>query len=212
MSGGEKAGEKSPATSGRRGRKIRKAAMPLAPGAITPEDIANAFDVAMVQRPEQEQIGRLAAIFSNYKAYFLDAEKERERNRLAADAGAAIRTLTATLPKLLEYHQGHEQHGDPFAEWQARAVRDLLTAVTAADLPRIEAQSNVPGVVRDWRWLVDVIHPVVRDAFPPGTGTAKGGPVSRFLAAILPKVSGDAPTPDAIATQIIKSPGRTGEK
>lgn len=194
----------------RRGRKIRKAITPLTPGPISADEIAQAFGAAMVPLPDCGQLDRLATIFTTYKTFFLDAEHQKRLNAHATKAGEAVRLLTENLPPLLAHHRALADAGDPFALWQANAVEKLLRAVCVADLPRIEARSNVPNVICDWRWVAAVLLPVIRPAMPPGTGIAENGPASRFLAAILPAISGDAPTAVAVATQIKKL--STGDK
>ncbi len=195
---------------GKRGRRIAKAPEPLKPGAITTDDVAGAFDKARVNRPSADELARLAAIFTQYKQIFLEAAQDREINESAAAAGHAIRTLAEALPKLLDYHVTRARLGDPYSDWQADACRDLLMAVQRADVARIEGQSNVPNVVRDWRWFAAVIRGIIAPALEGVTGTAKGGPASRFLAAIIPLVTGEAPSAVAIATQLTKL--GTGEK
>lgn len=205
----------SPQRRGRRGRTIPKAATPLTPGPITSDEVARAFKAARISLPEQSELDRLSTTFTVYKQYFLDAQRQRDLNDLANTAGNAVRTLAKALPQLLDYQKSRAEMGDPFADWQASAISKLLGAVETSDLPRIEAQSNVPNVIRDWRWLVHVIRPVIAPAMPTIQGTAKNGPASRFLAAIMPSMTGEEPSADAIATQIAhakRDKFSTGEK
>ena len=191
---------------GTAGRRIPQSGTPLADGPITPEDIVKAFTQANVPPPEKAQIERLAQIFSMYKLNFLDAYKQQSLNEVASETGNAIRVLSKNLPLLLAHHSSLAKAGDPFADWQAKAIRDLLLAVETADIPRIEAQSNAPNNIRDWRWLAGVLMPIIKPALPPGTGISKGGPASRFLHEVLPLMCRDKPTAVAIATQIGKIP------
>ena len=205
-----KGGAKAPPASLGRGRKIKKTGTPLTTDPITRAVVQEAFDKASVQMPDVAEIDRLASIFTAYKAYFREAETQRALNSHARAAGDAIRALNESLPPLLSYHRARASGGDPFSEWQAAAIEKVFRAVLDSDLPRIEAQSNVPNVIKDWRWLATVLLPVIAPAFPDGTGMSENGPASRFLAEMLPLISGDAPTPSAVATQIKKL--STGEK
>ena len=189
---------------GKRGRPIPKAPNPLTPTPITADEVERAYKIATSVLPPPGQAARLASIFTAYKAQFLEAAEHRRINALAAEAGEAVRSLSRTLPALHQHHARLAERGDPFSGWQADACRDLLAAIARADLGRIEGQSNVPAVVRDWRWFADVIRAVVAPAFPTIRGTAKNGPVSRFLAAIIPLVSGEAPTAVAVATHLMQ--------
>lgn len=204
MSKDTKGGAKASPASSRRGRPIKKVGTPLSTDPITRAVVQEAFEKASVQMPDVAEMDRLASIFTAYKAYFRDAETQRTLNSHARAAGDAIRALNESLPPLLSYHRARASGGDPYAEWQAAAIEKIFRAVLGSDLPRIEAQSNVPNVIKDWRWLVTVLLPVILPAFPDGTGISENGPASRFLAEMLPLISGDAPTPSAVATQFKK--------
>ena len=195
-------GGKPPPDAPQRGRKIRKAGRPLTADPITAADVKNAFYRARVPLPDAAQVERLADLFSFRKVFFLEAERDREINTHARAAGDAIRKLTASLPVLLAHHRKLANAGDPFAGFHADAIEKLLRPVLDADLSRIEWESNVPNVIKDWRWLIGVILTEIEPAFPAGTGIAEGGPISRFLAEILPMVTGDILSAGSIATHL----------
>lgn len=226
MGGKTKGGAKAPPCAGKKGRSIPRASTPLTEGPVTSDDIAGAFTRAIIPLPEQQILDRLARTFSVYKSYFLDAQKRRHLNSLSARAGDAIKTLREVLPPLLAHWGaieaidpqivGHSKDGpiiqgrDGFSTLFVRAIQPMLEAAQNADLSRISYQDVVQDDLKDWRWFAGVIVQKVLPAFPPNTRTSKGGPVSRFLAEIIPLVSGDAPTATAIATQLQRR--QTGEK
>ena len=184
-----------------RGRKIPRTSKPLDDSPITPEMVAEACRTARIATPDQPELRRLAAIFSGYKGIFLAAHRDRELNRLASRAGEAIAILLDVLPRLGDHYAFRARAGDPYAERQARAIRNLVDSAQRNG-ECAGWKSNAPAVVRDWRWVAGVILPVVAPAFRGIRGTAKGGPITRFLAGILPLITGDAPTAAAIGTTI----------
>ncbi len=188
-----------------RGRKIPRASEPLNDGPITPEMVRDAFNVARVPVPPDAEIERLAGVFTTWKPWFVQAEADRAENERARRIAAALATLQADLPPLVARLERERQAGDPFAGWHLRSIRPLARAAARQNVAAAAAwESNVPNCVRDWRWFARVIVDELRPAMPPDTGISKGGPVSRFLAKIVPLVSGDAASAVAIAEQLQK--------
>ena len=190
-----------PTGNPKRGRPIKK--QPLADGPITPDDVRAAFAKAKRQPPSGE-VERLASVFSFYKKSFLGADRDAAYTTVAQQAAEAAEALKAALAKMLAYQAAYSRSGDQFATWSATKLEKLSKTLESTQ-PSLEWVPVKPGhEIKDWRWLVGVITEVVAPSFS-GAGNAKGGPVSRFLAHIIPLVSGDVVTASAIATQIQKS-------
>ncbi len=199
-------GAKAPAK--RRGRPIRRE--PLTDEPITSDQIRRAFSYARHPEPSDDEVSRLAGIFTQYKCVFLQARKDSDYTAAALEATEAIKTLQRVLPALFEYQDALVQAGDRFFAPKQRAqIRDLKNQIEES-APSVEWVPVVPGhEVKNWRWFIDVITGILEPSFP-GKGVSQTGPIPLFLSRIIPLVTGEQITESAAATQIIKR--RAGEK
>ena len=169
---------------------------------------------AMRQRlrmPTAAALDHLAGILNVHHAYFYDAQECRAFNELAKEAEAAIAALSAVLPRLAAFHQRGADAGDPFARWRADAARRLAVEV-GRDPRRIVERETAPDHVRGWRWLVDVLPPLLATALEstnPEVKLGDEGPAARFVAAVVPFLSGEHPTVNTVAERLKE---RTQEK
>ena len=76
------------------------------------------------------------------------------------------------------------------------------------DPARIAHRESLPDQARDWRWLADALPVDISNAMRPAnprwpSGYSKSGPLTRILAAIIPRVSGEHPSAIAIGNHLI---------
>lgn len=183
----------------RRGRPIKK--IPLNAAPITVEDIKIALTEAKVKHPPDEVVESLSLQFSFYKEFFRKAREEREIKRQADLVLDAIKTLEETLPSLRQYHRSVQQSW-PFSSSHAESIEKFIPS-----LDSIKQAAILPPVhesLEDWRWLIAVIHKkeLLKPVFGAGYGLSRNGPATRFYSKIIPLVSGNEVTSEAIKSQI----------
>jgi hypothetical protein len=177
---------------------------------FTPDKLQRLIGDALGDRyapPEDAEAEKLCRILNHWHAWFYKAQEQRYFNAVLEEAKAAIEKLQVVLPVIVNHHLAQAERGDPFARWQAEAAVDLLIAVRE-DPQRVTHHETLPEHVRDWRWLAEVLPTDIEKAmrpanprFPPGH--SKGGPVSRILQAVIPLITGESVTANAIGNQLI---------
>jgi len=170
--------------------------------------------------PENAQIERLASVLNIWKAKFYAAQQSRLFNEKLAEAEAAIRSLRRLMPEIYEYRKTAAEAGDWFSGSMAESAKKLLEALDYPDsypgtLPPVLAcvhrdthQDSFPNALKDWRWLIRVMPVDFENAMRPANpnakfGMSKGGPLTRFLEVIIPRVTGESVSATAIGQQFI---------
>jgi hypothetical protein len=194
-------------SAAKRGRPIAK--LDLAPGAVTPEDVRQAFADARCDIPPEPELVRLAGIFSQYKLVFLDARRDAEYTDAARQAADAAKILQAALAPMLAYLAANHAAGDPFAIHTGQELSKLRERIKDA-APYLGWVPVVPGCeVKDWRWFINQIVRLIKSSVPDA-GLSKGSPIPRILSRIIPIVCGNEVTPASIAKQFLQL--STGKK
>ncbi len=180
----------------------------VVPGPITREQVREAFNKAnaKVKRlpPSDEEVSRLAGIFTHWKILYYGYQQKRGEHEAAAndasEARQAVETLRRVLPRLIARH---DAEGDPFAKWQVKHLQALQDALHNALHDIATPQMPYPN---DWRWLLtdEVLLKEITPNFP-GAGISNEGPIARFLAEIIPHITGQKIEAATIAQQIIVS-------
>lgn len=170
--------------------------------------------------PDDLEVKKLANIITGWRGQFWAAQEAREFREVADRARAAIGTLAEAMKAVLQHHQSRVEMGDPFAQPRASSAGKILAAINEQDVAYAvgtdaPVESNPDKFherVADWRWLAEVMPVDFATALQkanPGKriGVSKDGPCARFLAAIIPRVTGESPSASAVGTQLIMRRG-----
>jgi hypothetical protein len=200
----------------------------LTPGpAFTTDELRNVLKETKRKEwvlPENAQIERLASILNIWKAQFYAAQQSRLFNEKLAEAEAAIISLRRLMPEIYQHRKTAADAGDWFSVPMAESAKRLLEALDFPDsypgtLPPVLAcvhrdthKNSFPNALKDWRWLIKVMPVDFEAAMRPANpsiifGKSKGGPLTRFLEAIIPRVTGENPPASAIGAQLILANG-----
>lgn len=184
----------------RRGRPIRR--VDLDPGPIEPERVRGWFIAAGVAQPDAEGAARLASVFTSHKMAFVGALADAAYTEAALEASALAGRLLSLMPEMRRYHAPALAQGDPIGSAMARDLERLHHALQEAS-GTLQWVPVKPGAeIRDWRWLLGVIRPLLAPYLPPNAGVSKNGPLTRLLAEIIGNVAGNQVTPIAVWNQI----------
>jgi hypothetical protein len=158
--------------------------------------------------PGDAEITELARILNYWQGRAL---KELQR-----DALAALATLANVFPRLRDLTKSFEANAvqDQAPPAILAILRKRLAEIDAARdfIAKAEGFSvwNDPSDAPDrWQWLAGVLpidfENAMRSTNPNYTaGLSHNGPLARFIAAVVPSLTGQHPTPGSVATQLKK--------
>ena len=165
--------------------------------------------------PDDAEISELARILNYWQGHYLIEQKRCALRELQRAALAALATLANVFPRLRDLTESFE----------ANAVQDqappAILAILRKRLAEIDAARDFiakaegfsvwadPSLAPDrWQWLADVLpidfENAMRSTNPYTAGLSHNGPLARFIAAVVPSLTGQHPTPDSVATQLKK--------
>lgn len=177
--------------------------------------------------PTDGGLQRLSNILNNWHDWFFAAQEQRKLNEAKKAAEEAFKSLRSVLPTLGNYYnvaanRGDQYHGDQFARWQMQATALIAACVglrwdertesfgTDDGLMRYAARiihrDKTPEVIFGWQWLIDVLPKDFATAMATANRTAIGisddGPLARFIAAVVPIITGESPTAATVKRQL----------
>ena len=166
--------------------------------------------------PGDAEITELARILNYWQCHYLIEQKSRALKELQRDALDALATLAKVFPRLRDLTKSFE----------ANAVQDqappVILAILRKHLAEIDAARDFiaktegfsvwadPSIAPDrWQWLADVLPIDFENAMRSTNPNYKArlshnGPLARFIAAVVPSLTGQHPTPDSVATELKK--------
>jgi hypothetical protein len=207
-----------------KGKRPQRESLPDRPP-FTLESLRQLLAEEVIRRqqtmPGDAEITELARILNYWQGHYLVEQKSRALKELQRDALAALATLANVFLRLRDLTESFE----------ANAVQDqappVILAILRKRLAEIDAARDFiakaegfsvwddPSDAPDrWQWLAGVLpidfENAMRSTNPNYTaGLSHNGPLARFIAAVVPSLTGQHPTPDSVATQLKKLRKRT---
>jgi hypothetical protein len=202
-----------------KGKRPQRESLPDRPP-FTLESLRQLLAEEVIRRqqtmPGDAEITELARILNYWQGHYLIEQKSRALRELQRDALAALATLANVFPRLRDLTESFE----------ANAVQDqappAILAILRKRLAEIDAARDFiakaegfsvwadPSLAPDrWQWLADVLPIDFENAMRSTDPNYKArlshnGPLARFIAAVVPSLTGQHPTPDSVATQLKK--------
>lgn len=187
---------------------------------ITAESLRNIFEAEVLGRdlkmPREADLKKLAAILEHWRQTYHGENILGERRKLQDDATTAVTKLSEIVHRLAELDTQNI----------VAAINDSAPAGIQRDLVvRLSASGHLREKVNDiaqsptlldspmtygatgWKFLIDVLPKDFFNAMKPANptfalGISAAGPVARFIAAVVPKLTGEHPTVGSVATQL----------
>jgi hypothetical protein len=165
--------------------------------------------------PGDADLDKLAAILEHWRLVFHDEEKlHLARGVLQRKASRRLEKLSDVVSELVELDTSKLQaaaHDNNTPPGLLSVLRNRL-----ADSERVYA--GVKGIgsraelalykpAMGWKWLADELPEDFINAMKPNNpefspGLSYSGPVARFIAVVVPLLTGEHPTPASVATQL----------
>ncbi len=158
--------------------------------------------------PDDTKLSELAAIVTAWQLRFRGHAESGEAAKAAADAEiirraeAAAEELRALMPDIERIAAGAGP-GDPFGCRNLRRVEKMKHAL-AFRLPpcrMFRALGRRDALAPGWQWLAGTLRGDCERALG-ALGTRDDGPLPRLMALLLGTITGDAPTPAAVASHL----------
>jgi hypothetical protein len=187
---------------------------------ITVQSLRKLFETHVLRGdlklPGDAELNELTGILEYWRQVYLNEQILRHRRKLQDAALGLVKTLNDIVSKLIELDQ---QNLIAAATDRAPAgvLRELTTRLTESGDTRatVERVRRSPGLLHSplgygaegWKWLADVLPldfvNAMKSANPEfAPGVSHTGPVARFLAAVVPMLTGEHPPAASIATQL----------
>jgi hypothetical protein len=164
--------------------------------------------------PSDDALAQLARVLERWRAHYVNEQKRyqplRELQNDARDSAEQLRAAVSVLKTATE-----EFHGTAVLESASLSVLNILkTRLAEIDdaqqfLDRFERASILDdrgiGAAIGWQWLAEVLPLDFKSAMTSTNqdfkaGIGHDGPLTRFIAAIVPNLTGEHPTSDSVAT------------
>jgi hypothetical protein len=183
---------------------------------FTPESLRELLVAQKVVRgghimPDDDGIAELARILNGWHGYYVAQQKLRPLAELRKKALDALSLLADVFSQLDDITKGFETYEVNHTASQTilAILRTRLTEIKTAQ-EFIEAAETFSVLVdpslgedRGWRWLAKVLPDDFRTAMLSNNPTFDGvKPVARFIAAVVPSLTGEQPTTASVVTQL----------
>jgi hypothetical protein len=164
-----------------------------------------------LKMPSEEALVRLAAILEYWRQHYLAQQRiwplEHEAHTAAAGLETALlkqrEIYVSGLATAVKYKKPHVIE---FLHEKVAAIDGVLKSLAAIYHKSI-AIERVGSLNPNWKWLAGALPGDLTNALQstnPGlaVGIGHNGPLVRFIAAVVPYLTGERPTPASIATQL----------
>jgi hypothetical protein len=169
-----------------------------------------------LRMPDEAALRKLAHILEGWRQTYQGEQFARRRRKLQDEALKALDVLSYAVLNLWLWDQRNIR--DAIGEHAPSNVRRILNecASHSKEVCRaVDAIAWMPGVghrlaesgLDRWSWLINVLPldfvgamQSTNPKFRPGIGHA--GPLARYIAAVVPLVTGEHPSPGSVATQL----------
>ena len=185
------------------GKKKRERVIIVDEARITSEVVGDVMRECLkgsFQMPSAAAIKRLASILEDWRQHYIGS---RIFDPLKKEAGVSAKMLLLILIKMKqEYEVGIYN----FPELRSK-VDAIDRAVTAIHSLHKEGIAVETAQLLGWKWLSNALPDDFAEAIRttnPGReiGISDDGPLSRFIAAIAPHLTGEHPTARSVSTQL----------
>jgi hypothetical protein len=166
-----------------------------------------------LKMPRSADLKNLARILENWRRRFKNEEIAKQRSKLQKTAMDALETAKDAMSRLLKIDRDRE----------ILVAGPKSDSQTADALAKVECALRSPGICNatiyegrcaDWMLLIDALPEDFAIAMKCANPTfnrrkiSETAPVARYIAAVVPLITGEHPTVASVATQLKTHMGR----
>lgn len=163
--------------------------------------------------PTDEALAELAGMLERWRGWYLVAQEAQNMNRLIAKAEKAVETLRATVPEIWRIRRLIRAEAySPEVDYDSEAKSAELVLAFCREKRTIEhflTLARPEDHVSNWHWMVTALSEPFTAAMSSSNnrftfGVSPAGPFARFVAAVVPLVSGDKPSLQSVARRVME--------